>query len=532
METLELAFGLAFEELYSREGLCRVDAAFIEHLGAADIELHNRLCAARRDPASLDAKARSNLLVDLAPWLDDFIARLFGIEREVEALARRHASLDPLYHCKRHFVQRQAAKKVSAGDAAALDGEALEAELEVLLGEPLGELAFARQVETWQRDPEAHPGALDLALRYAAWALHTPAGRARWRDGVLFKQPEKTDPMNLVKVETEERHGVTMLRLPEDRLRTREGFKLSDPGMDLTRALDQANYCIWCHSQGKDSCSTGLREKGGEAFRQNAFGVDLVGCPLGEKISEMNLAKSRGHAIGALAIVTLDNPLCAATGHRICNDCMKSCIFQRQDPVDIPQVETRALKDVLELPWGFEIYGLLTRWSPLDLVRPLPRPASGYKVLVVGLGPAGFNLAHHLLNDGHAVVAVDGLKIEPLPAELSGIGPAGAPADFRPVRDIAELREELDERTPAGFGGVAEYGITVRWDKNFLKVIRLLLERRRAFAMFGGVRFGGTITIDDALAMGFDHIALCAGAGRPTIIPMPNARPSATAWPT
>ncbi len=32
----------------------------------------------------------------------------------------------------------------------------------------------------------------------------------------------------------------------------------------------------------------------------------------------------------------------------------------------------------------------------------------------------------------------------------------------------------------AGFGGVAEYGITVRWDKNFLKIIRLLLERRRS----------------------------------------------------
>ena len=74
----------------------------------------------------------------------------------------------------------------------------------------------------------------------------------------------------------------------------------------------------------------------------------------------------------------------------------------------------------------------------------------------------------------------------------------------------------------AGFGGVAEYGITVRWDKNFLKVIRLLIERRAQFAMYGGVRFGGTITIDDAFAMGFDHIALCAGAGRPTIVPMKN----------
>ena len=74
----------------------------------------------------------------------------------------------------------------------------------------------------------------------------------------------------------------------------------------------------------------------------------------------------------------------------------------------------------------------------------------------------------------------------------------------------------------AGFGGVAEYGITVRWNKNFLKVIRLLLERRAQFAMFGGVRFGGTLTIDSAFELGFDHIALCAGAGRPTVIPMKN----------
>ena len=74
----------------------------------------------------------------------------------------------------------------------------------------------------------------------------------------------------------------------------------------------------------------------------------------------------------------------------------------------------------------------------------------------------------------------------------------------------------------AGFGGVAEYGITVRWNKNFLKLIRLLLERRAQFSMFGGVRFGGTLTIDSAFEMGFDHVALCAGAGRPTVIPMKN----------
>ena len=312
-----------------------------------------------------------------------------------------------------------------------------------------------------------------------------------------------------------------MLKLPRAHRRARDGFALTDPGTDLTGALDHANYCIWCHNQGKDSCSKGLREKSGE-FKKSAFGVPLAGCPLDEKISEMNLVEAGGHTIGALGIVVIDNPMCAATGHRICNDCMKACIYQKQEPVDIPQVETRVLKDVLALPWGFEIYALLTRWNPLNLRRPLPKPATGRKVLIVGLGPAGFTLAHHLMNDGHTVMAIDGLKIEPLDAAISGVDAGGARTPFRPIRDAAELREPLDSRVMAGFGGVAEYGITVRWDKNFLKLIRLLLERRGEFAMFGGVRFGGTLTIDSAFALGFDHIALCAGAGRPTIVPMKN----------
>jgi hypothetical protein len=215
--------------------------------------------------------------------------------------------------------------------------------------------------------------------------------------------------------------------------------------------------------------------------------VTLAGCPLEEKISEFHKLRAEGYALAALAIICVDNPLVAATGHRICNDCMKSCIYQKTDPVDIPQAETRILKDVLALPWGFEIYSLLTRWNPLDLRRPTPRVPSGKRTLVVGMGPAGFNLAHHLLNDGHLVAGIDGLKIEPLPAALSGVAANGERVPFEPILDAAFLNEPLDDRVMAGFGGVAEYGITVRWDKNFLKIIRLLLERRSTFALFGGV---------------------------------------------
>jgi NADPH-dependent glutamate synthase beta subunit-like oxidoreductase/NAD(P)H-flavin reductase len=522
---LILGFDLSFDALYSREGLAALDDKFIGYLKSRDAALAERLVAGRANPIKLAGKPESELIIAAAPALQDFLAELFGIVPEVNALYTGGQKLAPLYSVKRLFVQRMAVRKYPADQAAVFDGDTLRADLERRIGAEFTELRFAEAVKAWQAAEKDDAEALDVAAKYAAWATHTEAGRKRHASGVIFKVPHKTTPERLVPVETDVvASGLPTLTYSESTWRARDGFGLTDAGVDTVGALDNANYCIWCHKQGKDSCSKGLRDPDEDVptFKKNAFGIVQAGCPLGEKISEMNLVETEGYTLSALAIAIVDNPMCAATGHRICNDCMKACIYQKQEPVDIPQIETRVLKNVLALPWGFEIYSLLTRWNPLNLRRPLPLPSSGKTVLVVGLGPAGFTLSHHLMNDGHAVVAIDGLKIEPLPAGVSGIGARGARQPFRPIRDIDELREHLGNRVMAGFGGVAEYGITVRWDKNFLKVIRLLLERRSEFKLYGGVRFGGALDMESAFAMGFDHIALCAGAGKPTIVEMKN----------
>src|SRR6266498_2511590 len=424
---LKLAYGLSFAELYERDGLVRLDAAFLDHLGAAESALRPQLEAARAT-ASLEPKAESALILEIAPHLDDFLAELFGIQAEFRALAARHHELAPLYAIKRQFVQRRAANRIKPDEAAKVDGPALEAGLKKAFGGRFDELTFATRVAEWLADEAKHAAELELALKYAAWALHTPAGREHVRRGVLFKTPAKIDPRNLItRARKSEREGVVTYTIKPEHIRRRRGFALSDPGTDLVGALDQANYCIWCHTQGKDSCSKGLREKPPAdaqqkiVFKKSAFGVTLAGCPLEEKISEFHTLKSQGNALSALAVIVIDNPMVAATGHRICNDCMKACIYQKQEPVNIPQAETRTLKDVLELPWGFEIYSLLTRWNPLNFRRPLPQPATGRTVLIAGMGPAGFMLAHHLMNDGHAVAGIDGLKIEPLPEQFSGV---------------------------------------------------------------------------------------------------------------
>ena len=44
------------------------------------------------------------------------------------------------------------------------------------------------------------------------------------------------------------------------------------------------------------------------------------------------------------------------------------------------------------------------------------------------------------------VAAVDGLKIEPLASDVSGVTPTGERVPFRPIHDVTELYESLDNR--------------------------------------------------------------------------------------
>src|SRR5690242_11387531 len=205
---MQLGFGITFPDLYERDGLIKVDAAFLAFLGEADRTLADRLNAARaKAPSGL---AESQLLIALAPHVEDFVARLFRIEREARALAERHNELAPLYAVKRQFVQRRALHKVKPAD---LEGFEPVAAQERLFGRAFTELEFARRVSEWLANESENAELLELAARYAAWATLTPAGKEKHRGGVLFKTPHKLDYMKLIPVPVEPRH--------------REGFALT-----------------------------------------------------------------------------------------------------------------------------------------------------------------------------------------------------------------------------------------------------------------------------------------------------------------
>jgi NADPH-dependent glutamate synthase beta subunit-like oxidoreductase/NAD(P)H-flavin reductase len=525
--------GFSYADLHRPERLRDLYDTFCDRVAAQEPELWATWDAYRQAPdAPRSPIERSDLIVRMAPHVSRFVANLFHVDDAWAGIAASTLELDALFRFKVDFVRKRAlplakgAVRVEANPADTraverltqsfphLDRErAIAAAGCVLLDR---EAALREAGSDVERDAVAAD--IDALKRWCAAALHTPA----FREWVIFRFPETLDYQNLVRVQRPRADLPEAMIGPDSHLRRRDGFALTDGRWTAREVVSEVHYCVICHERDKDSCSKGLHDKTG-AVTTNPLGIPLPGCPLDEKISEMHLLRKGGDAIGALALVTVDNPMCPGTGHRICNDCMKACIFQKQEPVNIPQIETGVLTDVLRMPWGVEIYGLLTRWNPLNVRRPYALPYNGRNILVVGLGPAGYTLSHYLLNEGFGVVAIDGLKIEPLPPELTGKNPGRTAAMTpRPIAEWDEIYRTLDSRVLEGFGGVSEYGITVRWDKNFLTLIHLTLARREKLRIYGGIRFGGTLPIEDAWAHGFDHIAIASGAGRPTIIDMKN----------
>ncbi len=553
--------GFSYTDLYDPARLQDLSECFDQQLATDSPELFAEFEHYREAQGDgLKPEEVSDLLVRLAPKLGGFVARLFGVEAERDAQAAMiQADFATVFAFRNEIVAKAASRfkgeDPSAWDVndlaqrfnvlveAAIDEErlradreaavagcaiavkrAVEGESHALIGPIRGRLmsdekAAAVFAESLSGEDSALANALhDLIGRWVFASSRHDQLKSAVAGWVSFKVPAKTDFAHLVHHDRRTLDGVGVWTVAEGHHRRRDGFGLTDPRFPQRRVLYEVDHCIYCHDRDTDSCSKGMRNKKDGTYKVNPLGVTITGCPLEEKISEMHFVKRQGDNLGALALITIDNPLCPGTGHRICNDCMKGCIYQKTEPVNIPQIETNVLTDVLFMPWGFEIYSLLTRWNPLNVKRPAALPYNGRNVLVAGMGPAGYTLSHYLLNEGFGVVGIDGLKIEPLPRHLTG----DAHHAPQPIHDFRDLYEDLDQRIMLGFGGVAEYGSTVRWDKNFLKVIYLNLLRRQNFRIYGGVRFGGTLTINEAWDLGFDHIAIASGAGKPTLIDLKN----------
>ncbi len=483
-----LNFGFKYADLYDQKGLVRLHQRFLQFLEQINKDVYQfyNQCSDKSSEAEI-----SKMIMGVGPYLDQFIADLFQVDSTTltsqKKLATTHKDLFSKF--TKQFMQRRVMRihKTSPGKTdlkiLGFDDKAVDFPK-----------TFVTKVMEWLKDAENHADELGKAEHYAAWVLYSNDAPQNLKD--VFRVPLKLDSENLIDFDGMTEHN-------------RNGFHHHANDRN-DWAMGQANYCLLCHHRDKDSCSKGLKDKDTGQFQKNVLNNTLIGCPLEQKISEMNELHANGYLFAPLAAITIDNPTVAATGDRICNECSKACIFQKQDPVDIPSIESTILQNVLEKNlYGPEIYSLLTRWNPLNIKRPYPKEPTHKKILVVGMGPAGFTLVHHLLQEGHTVVGIDGLKIEP--------NQVGTPLSWQ------DLNQSTEGRVIGGFGGVSEYGITIRWNKQKLNLIRILIEQNCNFKLLGGVRLGNSFTPEDAFSLGFDHVALCMGAGKPRILSIKNA---------
>lgn len=467
-----------------------IDKEFIEFLNLSNLTLHQLLLESRKK----NRKLTSQELIDLSLVLEHFIAVFFGIEKEVKNYSEPFGKYKKIYDLKRSFLHRFVAQRVDQKSIIlGKSDETLTSYPKSIGLEPLNldkiDEFFINFLEVHQNYEEID----ESIIKYAAYRLYFGPHTS------FFSRPDKQDFDNLIKFERD--GNLISKSLVQSVIENHKQY-----------SANEAFYCIKCHKTDKDSCSKGfIKEK---EYAKNPLGNILSGCPLDIKISEMIELYGQGNVISAFAIVLIDNPMIALTGKRICNDCSKACIYQRQVPVDVPSIESQLLSDVLDLPYGFEIYYLLTKWNPLDtniISSKSSEPSIG-KVLVVGSGPSGIALSYYLVREGCEVVMIDGMKIEPVSAE-----------DIHRVYDkYADLKNLYNSISPQGFGGVCEFGITERWNKENLILARLILERNPNFKLIGGVKFGANITYNDTKSMGFGHIALCCGSSYPKIDSIDN----------
>ncbi|HVR40605.1 MAG TPA: hypothetical protein VMU84_16030, partial [Thermoanaerobaculia bacterium] len=359
--------GFSYADLNDYARLRDLAGAFDRFVEEHDADLFRRFDAYRQG-IELTSPDESALLIAVARELALFLTQLFHIDPGVAALKSRAVRDAQVARLKKDFVSRRVAKVQKVERDVSAAANLLDAHAD----DP--ELALALTVNRLlDREKESPGSAKDDLDLLAEWAA------VGWKEGRFAGWTSFRLPQPLVFDRLVPTAPIDDVRFGGDphHFRKRDGFKLTDARMSQREIADE------------------------------------------------------GDPIGALALVIVDNPMCPGTGHRICNDCMKACIFQKQEPVNIPQVETRVLTETLALPWGLEIYQLLTRWNPLNVHRPHMRPYNGRNVLVVGLGPAGYTLAHYLLNEGFGVVGVDGLQIEPLPISWTGANGKVCPVAIR-----------------------------------------------------------------------------------------------------
>jgi hypothetical protein len=243
---MTLNLGLNWKDLYDSQKLMLLHQHFLDFLSKKDPELYWEFYTKKQPLA--------DQIIPLALWIEHFIVEFFGIESQVQDNYNLHHTYRFTSHFKRNFIQRDALYTLK--DAIGLDGDTILLQLSVRLGQridPCDEALFAQLgLTALSRKDDT---TVDLFRQYAAWAYYSEEGKARHLGGFLFKKPKAILPLQRFPLQKNDQNTITACET-----KPRSTFDLSDKGLDVAKAVDEAFYCIKCHDRGKDTCRSGLKQ--------------------------------------------------------------------------------------------------------------------------------------------------------------------------------------------------------------------------------------------------------------------------------
>ena len=250
-------------------------------------------------------------------------------------------------------------------------------------------------------DKAALAAEIDALKRWCASCLHDPA----FRGWVTFRFPETLDYQHLVQVQRprpelpEAMIGPDAAAAPPRRLRAHR------PALDAARGAERDRLLRPLPRARQGLVLEGASRQGRQRSSSNPLGIPLAGCPLDEKISEMHMlrkARRRDRRAGHRRHRQPDVP-----GHR------PPHLQRLHEGLHLPEAgagQHPADRDRRAHRRARAAVGLRDL-RPAHALEPAQRPpartrcpTTGRNVLVVGLGPAGYTLAHYLLNEGFGVV--------------------------------------------------------------------------------------------------------------------------------
>ena len=241
--------------------------------------------------------------------------------------------------------------------------------------------------------------------------------------------------------------------------------------------MSEVDYCLLCQERDKDSCSKGFRaRRTRRAFKPNPLGVPLAGLPA--RGEDRRGPRRRGAGRSDRRARDRHRRQPDVPGHR------PPHLQRLHEGLRLPEAgagEHPAGRDRRPHRRARSAVGLrdLRLAHALEPAPPdAPAPAAVHRARTCsssGSGRPGYTLAQHLLREGvrrrRHRRPQDRAAAR---ATLVGRDGHGVRADPRLAR---LLRASSTSASGLGFGGVSEYGITIRWDKNFLTVIAATLMR-------------------------------------------------------